>query len=221
MSVNEKMTAIADAIRDKTGGTEKLGLDAMAAGVGSVYTAGIEQGKQAEYDILWDNLQQNGRRAHYSSAFAYTGWNDANYNPKYPITPTHQEGIASMFTWNVEITDTKVPITAFGKCQTAFNQMARLRRIPKLIFDGVTNTSNMFNNCVRLEELYCDGELSLSLSLAQSNLLNDASIQSVIDVLANLTGQPAQTLTFHKDVGNKLTQAQKDAISAKNWTLVY
>lgn len=221
MSVNEKMTAIADAIRDKTGGTEKLGLDAMAAGVGEVYTAGIEQGKQAEYDILWDNLQLNGRRTHYAYAFAYTGWNDAIYNPKYPIAPTHGEGIGSMFSWNAAITDTKVPITAFGKCNGAFNQMTGLRRIPKLIFDGATNVSNMFNGCIKLEELYCEGELSLSLSLAQSNLLNDASIQSVIDVLANLTGQPAQTLTFHKDVGNKLTQAQKDAISAKNWTLVY
>ena len=40
MSVNEKMTAIADAIRGKTGGTEPLGLDEMAVGVGEVYEAG-------------------------------------------------------------------------------------------------------------------------------------------------------------------------------------
>lgn len=33
MSVNEKMTAIADAIREKTGGTELLGLDAMAQAI--------------------------------------------------------------------------------------------------------------------------------------------------------------------------------------------
>ena len=40
MSVNAKMTAIADAIREKTGKTEALGLDAMAASVGEVYEAG-------------------------------------------------------------------------------------------------------------------------------------------------------------------------------------
>ena len=33
MSVQEKMTAIADAIREKTGGTEPIGLDEMAAAV--------------------------------------------------------------------------------------------------------------------------------------------------------------------------------------------
>lgn len=40
MSVNEKMTAIADAIRDKTGGTDPLTLDAMAEAI-----AGIEAGE--------------------------------------------------------------------------------------------------------------------------------------------------------------------------------
>lgn len=40
MSVNEKMTAIADAIRAKTGGTEPLGLDAMAAAIAALETGG-------------------------------------------------------------------------------------------------------------------------------------------------------------------------------------
>lgn len=40
MSVNEKMTAIADAIRGKTGGTEPLTLDEMAAAISSIETGG-------------------------------------------------------------------------------------------------------------------------------------------------------------------------------------
>ena len=40
MSVNQKMTAIADAIRDKTGGTSPLTLDDMAAAVPEVFEAG-------------------------------------------------------------------------------------------------------------------------------------------------------------------------------------
>lgn len=40
MSVNEKMTAIADAIRAKTGGTELLGLDAMAQAIAALETGG-------------------------------------------------------------------------------------------------------------------------------------------------------------------------------------
>lgn len=38
MSVNEKMTAIADAIRAKTGGTEALTLDQMATAIGGIQT---------------------------------------------------------------------------------------------------------------------------------------------------------------------------------------
>ena len=40
MSLNDKMTAIADAIREKTGGTDPLSLDAIAAAVPAVYAAG-------------------------------------------------------------------------------------------------------------------------------------------------------------------------------------
>ena len=36
-----------------------------------------------------------------------------------------------------------------------------------------------------------------------------------------LTGSTAQTLSLHADVGAKLTDAQKAAASAKNWTLAY
>ena len=40
MSINEKMTAIADAIRAKTGGTNALTLDGMAAAIPEVFAAG-------------------------------------------------------------------------------------------------------------------------------------------------------------------------------------
>lgn len=43
MSVNEKMTAIADAIRDKTGGTDALTLDDMAENVPKVFEAGKQE----------------------------------------------------------------------------------------------------------------------------------------------------------------------------------
>lgn len=44
MSVKEKMTAIADSIRDKTGKTNPLNLDDMASGVDEVYEKGKENG---------------------------------------------------------------------------------------------------------------------------------------------------------------------------------
>ena len=39
-TINDKMTAIADAIRAKTGGTELLGLDAMAQAIAALETGG-------------------------------------------------------------------------------------------------------------------------------------------------------------------------------------
>ena len=49
MSVFEKMTAIADAIRSKTGGSEPITLDGMASGVNAVYVIGKTDAK-AECD---------------------------------------------------------------------------------------------------------------------------------------------------------------------------
>ena len=100
MSVNEKMTAIADTIRSYTGKSGKLGLDDMpgaineavaANGYDSGYSkgyaegeengyqngyadgneAGIAEGKQAEYDRFWDALQNYGNRKHYDFGFYY------------------------------------------------------------------------------------------------------------------------------------------------------
>lgn len=78
-TVNEKMTAIADAIRDKTGGTEALTLDGMAEAVPGVY----EAGKKA----MWDAFTAFGKRATGTRAF-----NEGDYTPydemPYPFTPT-------------------------------------------------------------------------------------------------------------------------------------
>ena len=256
MSVNEKMTAIADAIRDKTGGTKKLGLDAMTAGIDEVYTAGIEQGKQAEYDALWDSLQNNGTRTDYEGAFGSV-WNDENFKPKYDIRLTSAN---TMFEYS-EIVDLKGALEKAGVVLDfstikngrftqifQFSQIARVgvidttgskNRTISYLFMGATklreiaawvmaddgtqkfNETNTFQGCEALEEIRIVGLLGCSMSFSACSRLSDGSVQSVIDHLADLTGKTAQKLTLHTDVGAKLTQAQKDAISAKNWTLVY
>jgi len=125
-----------------------------------------------------------------------------------------------MFVWNAGVSDTKVPITAFGNCSLAFAN-TNIKRIPKLIFRGATNVTNMFSGCPKLEELNCEGEIPLSISFANCDKLTGASVQSIIDCLKDLTGQTAQALTLHATVGAKLTEAQKETIAAKNWTLAY
>lgn len=82
-------------------------------------------------------------------------------------------------------------------------------------------SNNAFQNCSALVRLNWVGAIVTGFSLQWCALLDDVSIQNIVDSLADLTGQAAQTLTIHATVGAKLTDAQKGAITAKNWTLVY
>lgn len=125
----------------------------------------------------------------------------------------------------------EVDLTEFGSfggiifastSKYAFRDCTKLKYIRGVLdLSNITDTANMFRYCSRIEEIRFS-PLSIKVSLdIPSLVLSDESIQSIIDGLADLTGQTAQTLTLHATVGNKLTQTQKDAISAKNWTVTY
>lgn len=101
---------------------------------------------------------------------------------------------------------------------------ANVKVIRKIILNeqGTQNTSTMFHGgCINLEEIRFEGVIGKNLRLQWSGKLSDDSLRSIIDHLKDLTGATTQTLTFHKDVGARLTEAQKAVITAKNWTLVY
>ena len=92
----------------------------------------------------------------------------------------------------------------------------------ELSFAPTCGFQHAFMNMGALREIrFKKGTIYKNIGFQQSANLSADSIQSIIDGLADLTGQTVQTLTFHKTVGNKLTEAQKATITAKNWTLVY
>lgn len=62
-------------------------------------TEGIAEGKQAEYDKFWDNFQQNGNRNRYEYAFAWEGWTNEIFKPKYDIT-VELRNSANMFAYS-------------------------------------------------------------------------------------------------------------------------
>ncbi len=227
MSVNEKMIAIADAIRAKTGGTDPLTLDQMAQEIEGLsaggYDDGYEAGTQAEYNRFWDAFQQNGNKTNYDQAFAYGHWTDETYNPKYDIVC--KTGVAARQTfYNTKITSTKVPIRMIGSNMPAsgtFAGCSMLKTIVLLELNGVTPYTNTFNLCSALENITIAGSIDTDFNISATAVLTDASVQSIIDHLKDLTGATAQTLTFHATVGGKLTDEQKSTISAKNWTLAY
>jgi hypothetical protein len=72
-----------------------------------------------------------------------------------------------------------------------------------------------------LTNLGIGGEITKDFNLSRCSKLTAESADSVIEHLADLTGKTTQTLTFHNTVGSKLTEAQKQQITAKNWTLAY
>ena len=82
MSVQEKLTAIADTIRAKTGSADKLDLDGLASGVEEVFAAG----KQNECKQFWDVYQESGVRTNYGYSFAR--WSKEAFKPKYDMQPT-------------------------------------------------------------------------------------------------------------------------------------
>lgn len=91
-----------------------------------------------------------------------------------------------------------------------------------LDFSKAKNATKPFNGCSSLKNIQFNPcSILLNIAFTDSDKLTDESTQSIIDGLADLTGRVSQTLSLHNDVGAKLTDEQKAAITAKNWNLVY
>ena len=104
-----------------------------------------------------------------------------------------------------------------------FNGCTNLETIEKIILSDMfkSYSTDTFRKCSALKNIAFEGHINASITFADCLLLTNASVQSIVDALKDLTGATAQTLTFHADVGGKLTDEQKATITAKNWTLVY
>lgn len=100
--------------------------------------------------------------------------------------------------------------------QNSFN-IKRIEGI-KVSREGVLKYDGWFTNTMNLEHVLFYGEIATSINIAATPKLDTESVQSIIDCLADLTGQSTQTLTLHKNI--VLTDEQKATISSKNWTLV-
>lgn len=197
------------------GDTTDKKLDAVDAGVDLVH----EAGRKAEYDAFWDAFQENGNRKDYSAAFQGAYWSGYIYNPKYPIAPTTSSGCMNLFAWNTRITDTKVPITISGDCSYLFSYNYVLKRVPKLIFNGVTKVTGAFDLCRELEELYCEGVIDIGgINLKDSTKLSKASIESIIAALEEgeldenwNSLRPATSITLSLAAVNKAFETSEGA----------
>lgn len=242
-TVNEKMTAIADAIRDKTGGTEKLGLDAMASGVAEVY----EAGKKKEWSDSWDIITQNGKRTIWVYAFAR--WGGETIRPPFKITP---EGSADhMFLGIKELKSIEKEYFDFSKatylgalcngCEQleivedvnfkgegntgyyqAFAYCAKLHTIERIAFGEKTTANEAFHRCTNLQNVTFDGVIGTNISFSYSPLTVE-SLKNTIVHLKNYTGTDSEgtyTLTL-KDTCKTALQADTETVELDGVSYTY
>ena len=95
MALTEKLTAIADAIRDKTGGTDKLTLDSMVTEIGNISGSGGSGGSSAVSAKAVNFYDYDGTRL-----YAYTV-EEAQALTELPALPEH-EGLICQG-WNFDL----------------------------------------------------------------------------------------------------------------------
>lgn len=120
---------------------------------------GIEQGKeigaQAEYDKLWDGVQNYGNRTNYEYAFFGESWNNVTFYPKYDIVLGDGYSGTSMLRTST-ITNLKQRLEECGvvlntsRCQ-AFNTMfynSQIVVLPTIDFSNAEyGVDGCFNGC--------------------------------------------------------------------------
>ena len=88
-------------------------------------------------------------------------------------------------------------------------------------FPMATMSVSAFNNCPALVRFRYWGSIPDGVNFSKSPLLDGESVENILAALVDRNGQASQTLTLHPQVAQRLTDAQKAAIAAKNWNLVY
>ena len=155
MALTDKLTAIGDAIRTKTGSTDLLTLDAMPTAISGIETGSGEGGSLYDY-IPEEALTITGDCKY---RFANGGWDwfIENYGDK--IVTKDLTDISYMFSNSKELE--KIDFSINGKdntnvdCTGMFQYCTELKSIPKLKFK-VKQMDNIFSHCETLRELALD-----------------------------------------------------------------
>lgn len=243
MALINKLTAIAEAIRSKTNTTEKMTLDEMPSAI-----EGIQSGvntfkyaktlkdifKSAVFDveeIVIDCTNDLGNEI-FSLESIFQGVKGLK-KVVIKANMTKKAGNSNGFTMYNAFSQNELEVIDLSGV-TALNPynigylLYNSQNVREVIgeFD-MSNTQNDVSNYAflgasALEEIRIKKEtLFYSISFTSCSRLSDASRQSIIDGLGDLTGQTARTITFHKDIEAKLTEEQKAQVTSKNWNLAF
>ncbi len=172
----EKFKAIADKIRNHLGGEELIAPNDFADKIDVIVEqkystgkqAGIEQGKQAQYDEFWDAYLR-GFTSNYNNAkqaFGSHGWNDITFKP--PIGARITIANAERFFRECRITNLKGILEErdvvfdFSKCQyfSDFAYYSTITAFPVFNVSSATSIAGIFCGCsklVTIEKLILNG----------------------------------------------------------------
>lgn len=180
MALTDKLTAIGDAIRAKTGGTQKLTLDEMPTQIQAIQTGGnpviteltvTQNGTYTAsdgvdgYSPVTVNVPQDGSPPESAFVisgdcqyrFAYNGWNwfIEQYGNK--ITTKDISNANNMF---FKCTLTKVPFdlnfsssASYHNLNNIFSNCNNITQVPKLNNVKVYSISGMFDSCLNLRTI--------------------------------------------------------------------
>lgn len=102
-----------------------------------------------------------------------------------------------------------------------FINSSNLVTIEKIILhSNQTTFSNWFSNCTALENIIFEGTINANnFDIHWSTKLTHDSLMSIINCLADRSGQSAYTVTLGTENLAKLTDAEKAIATQKGWTL--
>ncbi len=245
-TANEKMTAIADTIRNKTGGTDALTLDDMATDIPKVYDAG-KLAQRTEF------MAEYQRWNEYNGKYCTSGWNDTTF---FPVQDDIVKGSAYRMFGSCDITNIKKAYEdrglvldfsaatdmqmCFVSCATTelgvidmskntatygasecFAYNNSLVKIEKIIANPQIYWGSAFSGCTALEEVIFEGEIgSNRLNLSACTKLTHASLMSIINCLVDYSASgTTYTVTLGATNLAKLTDSEKAIATQKGWTL--
>ena len=182
----EKFKEIADKIREKTGTTDLIKPNQFVNKVDEIF----EIGKKAEYDRFWDTFQNKGARTKYH--YAFMGWNDEVFQPKYDMQTTSAVQMFQNFNRNdmgserlsslpEMLAKTGVTID-FSNC-TSFSYFANYAYITDFGFIDTSKASNLNNFLLNASRML---SVSLKLKIDGSQIISSTTFQNC-NKLVNLT----------------------------------
>ena len=152
MALTNKLTAIADAIREKTGDTGLYTLDEMATAISGITGGG--EGSGGGYNPTDEELTISGI---FQYKFAYNSWNWIIDNYGDRITTKDLVNLMYGFRDNEKLTEIPFALNCKATTKNSFTNLfygcKNLKNVPKMNNCYIESIDNIFGNCNSLREI--------------------------------------------------------------------